>query len=99
MKPPRAKAARPRPFPFELVAGPLREVEKEIRRQADFFEPEVRGYIRYVCDSNGKRIRPALAILTGHATGRPSPGHIRLGMVLEMIHMAALDCRSNAEQK
>ena len=90
MKTARAKAAGLRPFPFELVAGPLREVEKEIRRQADFFEPEVRGYIRYVCDSNGKRIRPALALLTGQATGHPSPGHVRLGVVLEMIHMATL---------
>ena len=85
-----SRIQKDRPFPFELVAEPLRQVESEIRRQGDFFEPEVRGYIRYVCDASGKRIRPALAILTGHATGHPSPEHVRLGVVLEMIHMATL---------
>lgn len=86
------KTSHPQPSPGFLtpIAGDLRHVENEIRDQAKLFEPEVQGYIRYICDASGKRIRPALALLIGHATGTPSPGHRRLGMIVELIHMATL---------
>ncbi len=78
------------PFPFELVASALAEVEIAIREQASLFEPAVQGYIDYICRTSGKRIRPALAILTAEALGNVHGGHIRLGVVLELIHMATL---------
>ena len=40
--------------------------------------------------SAGKRIRPALATLVGGATGGVHAGHLRLGTVLELIHIATL---------
>ena len=78
------------PFPFELVAARLAEVEIAIREQAALFEPQVQGYIDYIVKTSGKRIRPALAILTGEAVGEAHHGHLRLGVVLELIHMATL---------
>lgn len=78
------------PFPFELIGIRLAEVEEAIREQAALFEPEVQGYINYICQTSGKRIRPALAILTGEAMENASSGHVRLGVVLELIHMATL---------
>jgi len=79
-----------RPDFLRLVATDLRAVEREIRAQAKVFEPEVQSYVRYICDASGKRIRPALALLTGHATGNALPEHRRLGVTLELIHMATL---------
>ena len=78
------------PFPFELVAERLVEVEAAIREQAALFEPEVQGYIDYIVKTSGKRIRPALSILTGEALGDVQSSHLRLGVVLELIHMATL---------
>lgn len=82
--------AMAQPFPFELVATRLAEVEIAIGEQARLFEPEVQGYIDYIGKTSGKRIRPALAILTGEAMQNAHAGHLRLGVVLELIHMATL---------
>jgi octaprenyl-diphosphate synthase len=82
--------AADQPFPFELVAARLAEVEIAIREQSGLFEPEVQGYIDYIVKTSGKRIRPALAILTGESLGNFHGGHLRLGVVLELIHMATL---------
>lgn len=85
-----AKHAPNAPFPFELVNAHLTEIEKEIRAQADLFEQEVRDYFSYVCDTSGKRIRPALSILVAGALGNCNREHHRLGVILELIHLATL---------
>ena len=73
-----------------LVQPQLQQVEELIRRQADTFDPAVQGYVSYACDTSGKRLRPALALLTAGATGRIAPEHINLAMVIELIHLATL---------
>jgi octaprenyl-diphosphate synthase len=78
------------PFPFDLVRTELDLVEQAIRDQAQAFDPGVEGYVRYVCDSAGKRIRPALALLAGGATGGSTHHHQRLSVILEMVHIASL---------
>lgn len=78
------------PFPFDLVRTELDQVEQAIRAQAQAFDPGVEGYVRYVCDSAGKRIRPALALLSGGATGGMTLEHQRLSVILEMVHIASL---------
>ena len=75
---------------FELVAGPLGEVEERIRAQARAFDPQVEGYITYVCNKRGKRLRPALTLLAGGATGEVGSRHIDLAVVIELIHVATL---------
>ncbi|MEM9479981.1 MAG: polyprenyl synthetase family protein [Verrucomicrobiota bacterium] len=77
-------------FPFEIVREHLAEVEAAIAEQARSFDPAVEGYVEYVCNTSGKRIRPALAILAGGATGAVSGDHIKLGVILELIHLATL---------
>lgn len=52
-------------FPFELVRPHLELVEISIREQVREFDPMVEPYVAYVCNTAGKRIRPALAVLTG----------------------------------
>jgi octaprenyl-diphosphate synthase len=77
-------------FPFELVRSGLEAVDLAIRSQASAFDPAVEGYVSYVCQASGKRIRPALALLAGGATGGTHEGHTRLSVILEMIHIASL---------
>ena len=77
-------------FPFELVSDDLIKVDALIREQAKSFDPGVEGYVSYVCDISGKRIRPALAILAGGATGEITNKHLEIGSVVELVHLATL---------
>jgi octaprenyl-diphosphate synthase len=75
---------------FKIVQSHLDQVEDQIRAQAASFDPAIVGYVDYALDSQGKRIRPALALLAGKATGAVTPGHLNLAVVVEMIHLATL---------
>lgn len=77
-------------LPFALVAPELQAVEVSLRDQVRHFDPGVEPYMSYICDTAGKRIRPALSILVGGATGGVAPNHLKLGTILELIHMATL---------
>lgn len=77
-------------FPFELVRPQLERVEASIRDQVRAFDPAVEPYVSYVCNTSGKRIRPALSILVGGALGGVEEGHLKIGVILELIHMATL---------
>lgn len=77
-------------FPFELVKDRLLEVDEFISAQAHAFDPGVEGYVSYVCEISGKRIRPALAILSGGATGEISSDQVKIGSVVELVHLATL---------
>ena len=77
-------------FPFDLVRPHLELVEVAIREQVRAFDPMVEPYVSYVCNTSGKRIRPALAVLTGGALGEANEDHRKIGVILELIHMATL---------
>lgn len=83
-------AGRSDRFPFEFVRPELERVEAAIRDQVRAFDPAVEPYVAYVCNTSGKRIRPALAILAGGATGSLKDEHLKIGVILELIHMATL---------
>ena len=84
------KTANPELFPFDLVRPHIEKVEALIRDQVRAFDPGVEPYMEYICDTSGKRIRPALTVLTGGATGGLQDEHVNLGVILELIHMATL---------
>ena len=75
---------------FELINSQLYSVEERIRQQARAFDPAVEGYVAYAIESHGKRLRPALALFAGGATGTICPSHLDLAVVLELIHAATL---------
>ncbi len=63
---------------FALIQPQLDAVEAAISRQAEAFDPAVRGYVGYACATSGKRLRPALALLAGgrdrrHGASATSP--------------------------
>jgi octaprenyl-diphosphate synthase len=75
---------------FDLVRDDLALVEQEIAAQnGGAIEPviEITSYLR---EGGGKRMRPALLLLSSAASGYRGPGAIRLGAVVEMIHSATL---------
>ena len=75
---------------LELINPHLYTVEERLRAQAKAFDPAVEGYVSYVCGSGGKRLRPALALLSAGATGKISASHVDLAVILELIHIATL---------
>lgn len=77
-------------FPFELVRPELERVEIAIRDQVRGFDPAVEPYVTYICNTSGKRIRPALSILVNGASGGDPDDAVKLGVILELIHMATL---------
>jgi len=77
-------------IPFKLVKKELKEVEAQILDQVRAFDPSVEPYIDYICNTSGKRIRPVLAILAGGATGGVHDRHLKIGVILELIHMSTL---------
>ncbi len=76
--------------PFAFLRPELDRVEERIRAQANSFDPAVEPYVAYICNTSGKRIRPALTFLSGGATGEVSDDHHKLAVILELIHVATL---------
>ena len=75
---------------FDVINAQLYSVEERIRQQARTFDPGVEGYVSYAIESHGKRLRPAVALLAGGATGNIGPSHLDLAVVVELIHAATL---------
>src|ERR1043165_8230402 len=77
---------------FELVAPELLLVEAEFERQARS-NIQVIAYIgEHLRRSGGKRVRPALTILSNYAVGGDGgkPRSIRMATVMEFLHTATL---------
>jgi octaprenyl-diphosphate synthase len=75
---------------FDLVRDDLALVEQEIAGQScGAIEPvaEISSYLR---EGGGKRLRPALLLLSAGASGYRGESAIRMGAVVEMIHSATL---------
>ena len=75
---------------LDPIGAELIRVEEALASQVRGFEPGVNDYIQYVLGGIGKRLRPALALLAGGATGGIGEGHINLGVIVELIHVATL---------
>ena len=75
---------------LDPIAEPLSRVEAELAEQVSGFSPGVGDYVNYVLGVSGKRLRPTLALLAGGATGRIGQEQIRLGVIVELIHVATL---------
>lgn len=78
------------PLPFNLVKRHLQTVEAEISAQVRAFDPAIESYVTYAVESRGKRLRPALVLLAGAATGEITRQHVDLAVILELIHLATL---------
>jgi octaprenyl-diphosphate synthase len=75
---------------FDLVRDDLARVEQEISTQNAEAIPAVAEVGSYVIQGGGKRLRPALLLLSAGMCGYRGTSTIRLGAVMEMIHTATL---------
>jgi octaprenyl-diphosphate synthase len=76
---------------FAVIREELAAFEQEFARQIASDVPLIAEIGRYVKDGGGKRIRPALLLLSAKLWGRPvTPSVIRLAVVVEFIHTATL---------
>ena len=75
---------------FDLVRDDLALVEQEIAAQNGAAIEAVAEIASYLREGGGKRLRPALLLLTAGAAGYRGPSAVRMGAVVEMIHGATL---------
>jgi geranylgeranyl pyrophosphate synthase len=66
------------------------EVEEKMRVQTDGHNPELGAALQHLLSSGGKRIRPAVALLTGGMFGADSEKLVTLGAAIELLHTATL---------
>jgi octaprenyl-diphosphate synthase len=83
-------ALRPPLDLFAPIAHDLEEVERVLARTLHGPRPGVGRLIEHLGHYRGKRLRPALLLLTAQACGRLTPAHHTLAAVVEMIHTATL---------
>jgi octaprenyl-diphosphate synthase len=77
---------------FSLIAAELAQVEAEFERQARS-NVQVIAYLGdYLRESGGKRVRPALTILSNYSVGGDGSRYnsIRMATVMEFLHTATL---------
>ena len=75
---------------YRLVEAGMAQVEEELARQSNSGVPLIDNIGQYICDSGGKRIRPAVLLLGAKMCGYDGPVGPRLGAVIEMILSATL---------
>ena len=72
------------------VATDLEEVERILARALQSRRAFVSQLLGHLRNYGGKRLRPALLLLTARACGRVMPAHHILAAVVELIHTATL---------
>jgi len=76
---------------YSSIHEDLEKVESIMNETVRSENPKLTEICRYVLNSNGKRIRPAICILTFKACGgKDTSGAIKIGTALEVIHNATL---------
>lgn len=84
------------------IRADLEIVERKLAETLASSRPCVAQLVAHLDNYRGKRLRPALLLLTAHACGRLTPDHHTLGAVVEMIHTATLvhdDVLDDASQR
>ncbi len=73
-----------------VLAADRAEVDKVLRTSLDSDVALIRQIADYIIGGGGKRLRPALVLLSARACGYEGDGHYTLAAVVEMIHTATL---------
>lgn len=75
---------------YAPVAREMAEVETRLRRELQSRYEELQPIIRHGALLGGKRLRPALVLLSGAACGPIGDDHVTIATVMEMVHTATL---------
>jgi geranylgeranyl pyrophosphate synthase len=66
------------------------QVERIMRAQSDGNHPDLGAALDHLLASGGKRVRPAVALLTGGILGADQEKLVTLGAAIELLHTATL---------
>ncbi len=75
---------------FEDIRPWLQRVEDEIARALQVDDPLIEEVSTHLLRGGGKRLRPALVLLSGAVFTAPGPAHFTVATAAELIHMATL---------
>jgi octaprenyl-diphosphate synthase len=82
------------PVTLETIRAPIEEdlarVDEVIRKRLDSHVALIRTIADYIVGAGGKRLRPALVLLTANAFGAKGESKLDLAAVIEFIHTATL---------
>ncbi len=72
------------------VQEDIQAVEAIMRTQAEEYHADLKAALELLISAGGKRIRPALTILTGKMLGAPQEKLLTLAAAIELLHTATL---------
>ncbi|MHB1558157.1 MAG: polyprenyl synthetase family protein, partial [Isosphaeraceae bacterium] len=75
---------------YAPIATELADAERIFQEELASHFPFVQHLVDHCADFQGKRLRPALVLLSGRACGLVTPAHSVIAAVVEMIHTATL---------
>jgi octaprenyl-diphosphate synthase len=75
---------------FDLVRSDLAKVEEELAQQSVSSVRPITEIGQYLQLNGGKRLRPALLLISAKICEYEGPSAVRLGAVMELIHTATL---------
>jgi len=75
---------------FDLIQDDLEQVEKKITAESVASVDAVTAIGQYLQSAGGKRLRPALLLLSSRLVGEGGSTAVQLGAVVELIHAATL---------
>src|SRR5437763_12595203 len=75
---------------FDLIQDDLEQVEKKITAESVASVDAVTAIGQYLQSAGGKRLRPALLLISATLAGGAGPSAVHLGAVVAMIHAATL---------
>jgi octaprenyl-diphosphate synthase len=75
---------------MEPVEPFLHAVTEQLIRQARDFDPQIVPYAEHALNASGKHLRPALVALAAGCFGKPNESHVRVAVIIEMVHLATL---------
>lgn len=75
---------------YALIQDDMQAVDQMIQQRLQSDVVLINQLGHYIINSGGKRLRPAIAILSAHACGYQGKQHINLATIIEFIHTATL---------
>jgi len=75
---------------MEPVEPFLHAVTQQLVRQARDFDPQIVPYAEHSLNNGGKHLRPTLVALAAGCFGKPDESHVKVAVIIEMIHLATL---------
>jgi octaprenyl-diphosphate synthase len=72
------------------IADDMQQVDVVIRQSLSSQVPLINQISEYIIHSGGKRLRPALVLMSGDLAGGVTPAHHQLAVIIEFIHTATL---------